>query len=239
MQEKRLQRRVGVEVPIQVSRPDSDVPITACYQDLSWGGASFVTSDLAIEDGQRLTMHFPWTNGQCFLIEADVVRCQPLEPGYQQVGVRFATVSYQDDRRLEKLIELLSANAHPAAEAAAMPTRPMLELVLDDKEEMRDKLSQIAEGYLFISAFGAYRVGQSLLLLIEHTDDFPGLRLRARVKSQSGDDDEHDSDRPRLVTLELEFEHPLDELRKLAQLSMRFRSKKARFVGPHDPSQSV
>ncbi|MTW20266.1 PilZ domain-containing protein [Allochromatium palmeri] len=238
MQEKRLQRRVGVEVPIRVSRPGSDTPITARYQDLSWGGASFITSDLDIQDGQRLTLHFPWTNGQCFLIEADVVRCQPLESGSQQVGVRFATVGYQDDRRLEKLIELLSPNAHQAAQAIATPTRPMLELVLHDKEEMREKLSQVAEGYLFISAFGDYRVGQSLLLLIEHTDDFPGLRLRARVKSQSIDD-KCDSDRPHLVTLELEFEHPRDELRKLANLSMRFRSKKARFMGPHDPSQSA
>ena len=173
MQEKRLQRRVGIEVPIQVCRPDSDVTITARYQDLSWGGASFVTNDLTIQCGQRLIMRLPWTNGQFFAIEADVVRCEPLE----------------------------------------------------------------AEGYLVITAFGTYRVGQSLLLLIEYTDDFPGLRLRARVKSQSIDD-QGDCERPCLVTLELGFEHPLDELRKLAQLSMRYRSKRARFIGPHPGSSS-
>lgn len=235
MAENRLQRRVGIEIPIQVCRPDSDAAIAVRYQDLSWGGASFVTSDLTLQDGHRLIMRFPWTNGQSFAIEADVVRCESLESGYQRVAVRFATVGHQDDLRLAKLIELLSANSHDAAHATATPAMPVLELVLHDHEEMREKLSQIAEGSLFIIAFGTYRVGQSLLLLIEHTDDFPGLRLRARIKSQSVDD-QGNSDRPCLVTLELEFEHPLDELRKLAHLSMRFRSKKARFVGPYPDS---
>lgn len=236
MQEKRLQRRVGIEVPIQVCRPDSDVTITARYQDLSWGGASFVTNDLTIQCGQRLIMRLPWTNGQFFAIEADVVRCEPLESEYRRVAVRFSTVGHQDDRRLAKLIELLSAPSHETAQASS-PAMPLLELVLDDQEEMHEKLSQIAEGYLFITAFGTYRVGQSLLLLIEYTDDFPGLRLRARVKSQSIDD-QGDCERPCLVTLELGFEHPLDELRKLAQLSMRYRSKRARFIGPHPGSSS-
>jgi hypothetical protein len=232
MPEKRLQRRVGIEVPIQVYLPGSDAAIAARYQDLSWGGASFVTSDLRIQHGQRLIMRFPWTNGQTFAIEADVVRCEPLEPTAQRVAVRFATVGHQDDRRLAKLIELLSPNSHEASNVATAPTMPMLELVLHDPEEMRDKLSQIAEGSLCITAFGTYRVGQSLLLLIEHVDDFPGLRLRTRVKSQCVNDP-GDSDLPCLVTLDLEFEHPLEELRKLAQLSMRFRSKKARFIGPY------
>lgn len=233
MQEKRLQRRVGIEVPIQVSRPGSDAPIAARYQDLSWGGASFVTSDLSIRDAQRLTLHLPWTNGRCFQIEAEVVRCEPLAPRCQRVAVRFAMVGHQDDQRLEKLIELLSGGA---ANTAATPTRPLLELVLDDDEEMRDKLAQIAEGRLCISAFGDYRVGQSLLLLIEHADDCPGLRLRARVKAQSVAK-QRESVQPRLVNLELEFEHPPEELRKLAQLSMRFRSKKARPAGDRGESR--
>ena len=232
MQEKRLQRRVGIEIPILVCRPDSDVTIAARYQDLSWGGASFVTSDLTIQDEHRLILRFPWTNGQSFAIEADVVRCEPLEPGHQRVAVRFATVSHQDDRRLEKLIELLSSPSCGGAHPIAAPAMPLLELVLDDQDEMRDKLCQIAQGHLFINAVGHYRIGQSLLLLIEHTDDCPGLRLRARVKSQSIAE-QHDSEHPCLVTLELEFEHPLAELRKLAHMSLRFRTHKARFANPY------
>ena len=92
MPEKRLQRRVGIEIPIQVCRPDSEVAIAARYQDLSWGGAGFVTSDITIQNGHRLIMCFPWTSGQSFMIEADVVRCEPLEAEYQRVAVRFATV---------------------------------------------------------------------------------------------------------------------------------------------------
>lgn len=239
MHEKRLQRRVGIEVPIQVSRSGSDASIVARYQDLSWGGASFVTTDLGVQDGERLIMRFPWTNGHCFAIEAEVVRCEPLEPNQQRVAVRFASVGHQDEQRLEKLIELLSANSREVAHATVMqttPAMPLLELVLDDKDELREKLAQIAEGYLFITAFGVYRVGQSLLLLIEHTDDYPGLRLRARVQSQCVDD-EGGGERPRLVTLELGFEHPPEELRKLAQLSMRFRSKKARPAGDRGESR--
>lgn len=231
MQEKRLQRRVGIEVPIQVCRPDSDVTIMARYQDLSWGGASFVTNDLTIQCDHRLIMRLPWTNGQFFAIEADVVRCEPLESGHQRVAVRFSRVGHQDDRRLAKLIELLSSTLHETAQATA-PAMPLLELVLDDQDEVREKLSQVAEGYLFITACGTYRIGQSLLLLIEYTDDFPGLRLRARVKSQSIDD-QGDGERPCLVTLELGFEHPLDELRKLAHFSMRYQRKRARFMGPY------
>ena len=77
MPEKRLQRRVGIEVPIQVYLPGSDAAIAARYQDLSWGGASFVTSDLRIQHGQRLIMRFPldqWADlrdrGRCRAVRA-------------------------------------------------------------------------------------------------------------------------------------------------------------------------
>jgi hypothetical protein len=223
MQEKRSQRRLGIEVPIQVSRPGSHDSIVARYQDISWGGASFFTSDDSIQDRERLLMHFPWTNGKIFSIQVEVVRRETLDSGNQRVAVRFASVSHQDERRLQKLLELLATNSREASRTV-LPAIPSLELVLDDEEEMREKLSQIAEGYLLITAFGSYRVGQSLLLLIDHTKDFPGLRLRARINAQSSGD-EDDNDRARLVNLELGFEHPLEELRELAHLSMRFWTK--------------
>ncbi|MGQ9830294.1 MAG: PilZ domain-containing protein [Thermochromatium sp.] len=162
-----------------------DTTIEARYQDLSWGGASFITRNSGIQMGQRLTLHFPWTKGRSFAIEADVVRCEPLAPDSWRIAVRFAEIGHKDDRRLIKLIELLSSNSHEASHAADTPTMPMLELVLDDPEEMSDKLSQIAKGSLSFTAFGNYQIGQSLLLLIEHTEAFPILHLRARIKSLS------------------------------------------------------
>ncbi|QGU32833.1 hypothetical protein E6P07_07465 [Thermochromatium tepidum ATCC 43061] len=223
MLEKRSQRRVGLEIPIKVCRPGSNTAITAHYQDLSWAGASFITNDISIQPGDRLILYFPWTNRQSFTIEADVMRCETLEAERHRVAVRFTTVGHQDNQRLTKLIELLSSG-QPEVSQGTPPFVPTLELVFDDQEEMRQKLSEIALGGVSITAFGAYQIGQSLLLSVGYPDDFQTLRLRARVKSQSIEDP-GDSLRPCLVTLELAFEHPLDELQRLTQRHMRLERK--------------
>ncbi|MBK1718282.1 PilZ domain-containing protein [Thiocystis violacea] len=217
MREKRSQRRLGLGISIQVMLPDSDRPITVEDQEISWGGAQFITSDPGVRDGGRLGLILPWVGGQSFSIEAEVVRRERLDDGRHRVAVRFSSLSQRSEFRLEKLLDLLAEREERQTACHSTPTMERLELIFDDEAEMREKLAQIADGHLFVTVFGAYEIDQSILLVIGGTKDFPGFHLRARVNAQAVER------APRngwihLVRLDLKFEHPREELRHLADM---------------------
>ena len=220
MREKRSQRRLSVGIPIHVRLPSSDDSIEVRDQELSWGGAKFITSDARIWDSRRICLVFPWVGGQSFAIEADIVRRELLEDGGHRIAVRFVCMDQQSEARLEHLLALLAEREEHQSSACSTPTMERLELIFDDEHEMREQLSQIADGHLYVTVFGAYEIDQSILLVVGCTRDFPGLHLRARVKSQALQKSLKDGWID-LVKLDLTFEHPREELRRLAGVLSR------------------
>ena len=217
MRGKRSQRRLNVEMPIQVISCESDRPITVHDQDLSWGGVKFIASDPLIREGSCLKLIFPWVNGQSFNAEAKVVRREMLPNGCDRFAARFTSLCQRSERRLEKLLEILAEHDQEAASDGSMPTMERLEIIFGDEDEMHEKLAQIADGKLSVIVFGAYEVDQTILLMIGSTRDFPGLRLRARVHAQTTQQSKS-CEWASLVRLDLRFEHPLEELEQFVNL---------------------
>ncbi|MCG6896906.1 MAG: PilZ domain-containing protein [Thiocapsa sp.] len=214
-QDRRSHRRLGTGIQIRVALPGSAESIAAENRDISWGGAQFLTSDPAILDAEQVTLTFPWGTSRSFSADAQVVRRETLEDGSIRVGVRFCGLSTQSHRRLEKLLHLL-AKTDPEAQRVQetvekAPLVKVLEVLFTEIDEVRHVLKQIRDGRLSVTVFGAYQTGQSIVFSIAGTKDFPNLRLRARVNAQ---EPVHvaSSDWADLVSLDLRFEHSLDDL---------------------------
>ncbi|MFD2113109.1 PilZ domain-containing protein [Thiorhodococcus fuscus] len=217
MTNRRSQYRLGTTTKISVTLPDRTVPIEVENRNISWGGALFMSADPAICDHEKIRLTFPWTGDQSFSAEAKVMRYERLADGQFAVAVRFSCLSPLDQSRLVKLLKLLAAQEKVARSEPIDPIAETLDLTVTDDQEMRERLRQISEGRLSLTTFGAYRTDQSLRLNLSGSQRYPNLYLRARVVSQeiltfpfSNQQD--------LVKLELDFEHPEEDLREIATL---------------------
>lgn len=203
---RRTQRRLSVQIPIQVMLPHSSEPITAMNQDISWGGAQFVAAMPPAGLSGMVRLIFPWRGQDKISVLAEVVRAQRLDGGRYQVAVRFASLSPRSQGRLEKLLKMLHAADGDAGADAASLVRD-LEVSVENSGEMREMLEQVADGALIISAFEPYEAGQSIRLSIHGADKLPALRLRARVLEATRVKLEGFAQSD-VYSLKLVFEHP-------------------------------
>lgn len=216
---RRTQRRLGVQIPIQVMLPHSNEPITAMNQDISWGGAQFVAAMPPAGLSGMLRLIFPWRGQDKISVVAEVVRAQRLDGGRYQVAVRFASLSPRSQARLEKLLKMLyAADGDSAADAESLVRD--LEVSVDDSAEMREMLGQVADGALVISVFEPYEAGQSIRLSIHGADKLPGIRLRARVLEVTRVKLDGFA-QSELFSLKLVFEHPPAAIKGFVDLLMK------------------
>jgi hypothetical protein len=234
MKERRSQRRLGARIEICVNLPDSSHTIVAENQDISWGGAQFMTSDPAIRNAERLTLTFPWRRHQSFCADAEVVRREILADGRIRIGARFCSLSHQSHQRLEKLLGLLAKTEQTdddaesgAARASVVKT---LEILFNEPDEMREMLAQIQDGQLSTTVFGTYRTGQSILFAMAGTRDLPSLRLRARVIGQTPLEIA-DSGWAELANVDLVFEHSRDDLARFVGSALGKLPEASRWYG--------
>jgi hypothetical protein len=222
MPERRSQRRLGARIEISVNLPGSSHTIVAENQDISWGGAQFMTSDPAIRNAERLTLTFPWRRHQSFRADAEVVRREILADGRIRIGARFCSLSHESHQRLEKLLGLLAKTEQTddaesgVAQASVVKS---LEILFNEPDEMREMLAQIQDGQLSTTVFGTYRTGQSILFAMAGTRDLPSLRLRARVVGQTPLEIA-DSEWAELANVDLVFEHSRDDLARFVGLAL-------------------
>lgn len=215
MRNRRSHRRLSVGLSIKATPPESEQPIPVANEDISWGGARFVASDPDALQGERLRLTFPWINGQSFTVDAEVVRRESHDDGRVTIAVRFASLSRVDQERLEKLLTLLSVQEKQVSDDAAPPIVETLEIHVTDANELRNTLAKIADGRLLLTVFGAYEVDQSIQLSIHGTENSPPIHLRARVFAQEILRMPFSIERE-LVKLDLKFEHPVEDLKQLA-----------------------
>lgn len=214
-QERRSHRRLDAGVSIRIQCPGQDKAIAAINQDISWGGAQFVAETFPATPPSSLTLTFPWHHGKTFSADAEVVRTERLGDGRTQFGVRFCCVTPEHQRRLEKLLKLLAEREDAAGAASPTPLTDKLEILFNDAEDLQHLLTQMHTGVLSVTAFGAYRMDQSLMFCIGGTADTPEVRIRARVIGQESMPCSDDSGWAHLVSLTLRFEHQLDDLARL------------------------
>ncbi|RNE92467.1 PilZ domain-containing protein [Marichromatium sp. AB32] len=203
--EKRTQRRIPIQMPIDVLLEDHPTPLKAINQDLSWGGARFVT-ERALETGSNtLRLFFPWQQNSSFCADAEIVRREALDDGRLIVATRFFRVPPMSEQRLEMMLAQLGG------QQAALPLSERLELVYNDPDDICDVLRQIAAGGLMVTTTAAYREDQSIRLSIAGTEMSSELALRARVIDQARQLLPGHEWAP-LHQVELRFEHSVSDL---------------------------
>lgn len=217
MTNRRSQCRLDTTTKISVTLPDRTVPIEVENRNISWGGALFMSADPVICDHERVRLTFPWSGDQSFSAEAEVMRHERLADGQFAVAVRFCCLSPLDQSRLVKLLKLLAAQEKIARSEPITPIAETLDLTVTDDQEMQERLRRISEGHLSLTTLGTFRTDQSLLLNLSGSQRYPSLNLRARVVSQEVITFPFSNQRD-LVKLELDFEHPEEDLREIATL---------------------
>lgn len=217
MQERRTQARIRVEIPIRVYLPDSHTPVDAVNRDLSWGGMQFVVDLPLTRDSGVLRIMLPWKRDSHISLDATVARAQQIGDGRYLVAVRFTSVTPRAQARLEKLLKLLQSSGADHAVEDSVPLVSELEVSVENAEDFREMIAEIATGRLEVTVFQSYHVDQSIRLTLTAAAGLPGVRLRARIThiTQHKTKDLVWQD---LYTIRLEFEHPLEMIRNYAEL---------------------
>lgn len=210
--------RLPLSLPIRLERADTGDSIVVQNRDISWGGVRFAAPKQTCAELGSVTLEFPWANGKQFSATAEIVRTEPYDDRQDLVAARFSNLSAKDQKRLEKLLQMLqSANED---DDQGQPLAPVLEILVGDAAEMHAKLAELSEGHLSVTVVEAYHVNQSIQLIINDNSDRPPIKLRARVTKVAPVSLDTESTWS-IFDLELRFEHPLDELTVTAQSRLR------------------
>lgn len=202
---RRQHPRTRLEVQIRVSVSSMGEAVTAVTRDLSWGGTSFLVTELVVDRGDQVKLDFPWSGGRTITAQGEVLRARLMADGAMLVATRFISLSLASQRRLDKLLRVLFHQ-----DAIWEPPAEQLEIRCSDSEDTLRLTQQIAEGVVWITTSQWYPQGQTLELSVSGAVQHRPIKLRARV-DRSLDDPEGQVYQSRLV-----FEHPDDEMQRLA-----------------------
>jgi hypothetical protein len=212
--ERRLQKRISVQAKITLRFPGTGQSISALNQNISWGGSLFTVAEPLPQGVDSVVINFPWTRGQLISINSNILRTQRLPNGHSLVAVRFASLAYESQLRFERLLKMLSAGDQAANSNEAPDLFQELKIIVNDVEEFRQILEQIADGQYILQKFDAYEKNQSIVISVEGPDELPEIRLRARVVDvKKAHDKVFDWSNLHFVTLE--FEHPRESIARL------------------------
>lgn len=208
--------RLPMSMPLSLEMGDHGTMMTVQNHDISWGGVRFAVPRHALGDLRTVTVMFPWANGTQFQASAEIVRTEVLDDEHDLIAARFRNLSAKDQRRLEKLLRMLQGTPDDHNGDRVTPLAPVLEILMADADEIRDKLTELAEGWMRVTVVERYDLNQSIHLILSDTTQHSPLHLRARVAGVSELSLDSDSAWS-LFDLHLEFEHPVAELKKAAE----------------------
>ena len=214
--EHRRELRVSVSTPVQLSEIKHATKHSANLRNISWSGASVIANESFALEGTRLRLHLPVGRSEQIAILATVLRAQPLGNGYEY-GLRFDSLSFDDQDRLQKVLEILVATPQEDARRSEARIVQRLEIEYGDAGELRATLEDISSSGLMLTVPDALEVNQSLLIELSSADTPLSLKLRARVMHQAlvpGSDFE-------MYRVGLQFEHSTPELTARINLVLR------------------
>ena len=219
--EKRNQLRISVAAPVKVLWDGDSDPVNAKLEDISWGGAAFHVDQAKVEDGDKLQIILPDTKGSSISIDAKILRTWDLPDGRgQAVATRFVSLSTEDEKELENILELLAHSKDSGGHRQHARLIQRLDIEFDGEQEFRTTLNDISAGGLGVTVPESLQIGQSLQAVISTLDGSHSLKLRARVVRQNtqkfGNVD--------VYQVGLKFEHPSDELNELTNSLLQQKS---------------
>ncbi|GEM_PF-2565964 len=214
--DRRTQTRIQVNIPIKVTFSRMIEPMNAVNQDISWGGVLFVIAEPPPQETGSLRIVLPWKQNEKITADAHLVRVKRLQNGSYLIAARFYSLSPRSHSRLERLLKMLHGDQVSTLETNSFLVRD-LEVTVNDTNELRRTLVQIATGRYTVTVSSAYEKNQSIRLSIAGTRGLPVIRLRARItdveKLSSSYFDWAD-----LYTLKLLFEHPRSAIKTFVDL---------------------
>jgi hypothetical protein len=214
--DRRTQTRIQVNIPIKVTFSRMTEAMDAINQDISWGGVLFVIADPPPQETGSLRIVLPWKQSEKITADAHLVRVKRLQNGNYLIAARFYSLSPRSHARLERLLKMLYGDQPESSENINSLVRD-LEVTINDTNELRRILAQIATGRYTVTVSSAYANNQSVRLSIAGSRGLPVIRLRARVtdveKLSSNYFDWAD-----LYTLKLLFEHPRASIKTFVDL---------------------
>lgn len=214
--ERRTQTRIQVNIPIKVTFSRMTESMDAINQDISWGGVLFVISEPPPQETGSLRIVLPWKQNEKITADAHLVRVKRLQNGNYLIAARFYSLSPRSHARLERLLKMLYGDQLESTENGGGLVRD-LEITINDTNELRRILIQIATGRHTVTVSSLYEKNQSIRLSIAGTRGLPVIRLRARVteveKLSSSYFDWAD-----LYLLKILFEHPRASIKNFVDL---------------------
>ena len=212
----RRELRVSVTTPVQISDLAGTQMHRATLRNISWSGASVTAAENFASEGTRLCLHLPVGRTEQIAIIATVLRAQALGDG-REYGLRFDSLSFEDQERLQKVLEILIATPLDGARRSEARIVQRLEIEYGDAGELRATLEDISTSGLMLIVPDPLEINQSLLIELSSVDTPLSLKLRARVMHQAlvpGADFE-------LYRVGLQFEHSTPELTARIRLVLR------------------
>lgn len=214
--DKRRQLRISVNAPVEIAREDGSEARPARMRNISWGGAAVRGGDLPATVGSRLLLLLPYGRDGRIPILATVLRTTTLN-GEREYGLRFDSLSPDDETRLQKVLELLLTAPQADSRRGDARLVQRLEIEYGDAGELRATLEDISASGLMLTVPEPLELNQSLLISLSSVDTTCALDLRARVVHQSlVEGVDYD-----MYRVGLQFEHPTPELRERVAALLR------------------
>lgn len=219
--------RIPVGITTNLTWQSGHEPISAEVRDISWGGALLTVSELLPTEAKSLLIDLPWTPGEYISVEATVMRAEGLPNGQYLTAIRFSSLCPASELRLQKLLAMLRSSGITVDSEEPTNLFHEINLIVSEIDEWRDIMAQIAAGCYTLLSIGAYELDESICLSIEGPDNFPSLRLRARIVAvQNFTGSMSNWQNVRILMLELE--HPREALVPLVDHLLGFSRKKSK-----------
>ncbi|NEX22244.1 PilZ domain-containing protein [Thiorhodococcus mannitoliphagus] len=212
--DRRTQRRLSVEIPVAVTLRGLERRIRGVTKDVSWGGMLVSLAEPIPEGTRALQITLPWKRDERINAIAQVLRAKQLQDGRSLIALRFLKLSPRSHMRLEGLLATLGTSRPQQREPGSSGLVRELEVSVNDLDELRDMMEAIASGQYSCTVFESYTKDQSLCFVLAGTDEWTGIRLRARVVDVRPTTLPGYADIP-LYAATLQFEHPKESLAKL------------------------
>lgn len=168
--------------------------------------------DLPGEVGDELEVRLPYSSGRPIAIESEILRFVVENEVRRAVAVRFARLSTEAEKQLERVLEMLLSGSGGGRRVYPRVAQ-RLEVYFDDPSDIRATLEDISRGGLSVTVPYSFSVNQSVQLMVLGPPGFQELRLRARVVRQTP----LDEGGLNLYRIGLAFGHPTTELQETVQ----------------------
>lgn len=207
--ETRSQPRKPVNMSVRVRLSDSNDFISARVGDISWGGILITTQNRIELQNSSITLLIPYTENDEIHIQGQLVR-EWVSEGYYNYAIRFALLSYLDEKKYASLLEsLFISPIHEKHNISYTRFAHVIDLTFWDLVELEDSLNKAASGHLSITFPDPIELNKSVVVEFEYPELNRSLSFRARVESS----EKIWVSEFQMYHIKLHFEHPENDLR--------------------------